>query len=187
MKEKKFLSILIICSILPLFKAYSDPYRIKSLSSRPFSNSYYNTPNNLRYLQDNSDTVSYYYDKYFGEETNNKYQVTRYVGMNQERGYEYTNYDTYYYTYSGERNSDYYVETDKSSQKEPFSVWIKEWWSHTTNRVISWVVGTIVSCICLILICVNIRCFYDNLESKSSKKYLEERELIKTKVKKVKG
>ena len=50
---------------------------------------------------------SSYYDLYYGETTNNYYGVSKYTGY---LAYHKTNYDNYYYKYSGDRDQGYYYQ-----------------------------------------------------------------------------
>ena len=111
------------------------------------------------------------YNKYYGEETSQKYQITKYVGFEQDAG---SNYDGYYYYYSGDRNPDYNFDAAGAKEKETFVEWIKEFWSHTTNQIIVFVVGAICAISCVL--CCALNFFYLReryVESEESKNYRE--------------
>ena len=95
-----------------------------------------------------------------------------------------SNYDGYYYYYSGERNPEYNYDAIEDKDKETFGEWLTEFWSHTTNKVITLVVGAIVSCSCLLFCVLSFSYYKDRFqESAESKKYREANQLVKVKSK----
>ena len=99
----------------------------------------------LRNLNNQNDFIpspGSYYDTYYGEVTDAKYGKIVYIGFEQEL---VTNYDQYYYYYSGDRNPDYYYDENSYAEDEYIGEWIEDAWSRNTTKIIVFTVIIIFS------------------------------------------
>ena len=62
--------------------------------------------------------------------SDSKYGKNVYIGFDQDT---VTNYDQYYYTYSGERNGDYYTDGSYGKEETEVGDWAAETWSRKTT------------------------------------------------------